>query len=208
MLMERILYETGASQQSTFISGEENFRYKVNPQYKAQRKDKPKPRWLQDVREHLIVGWGARIADGIEADDELGISQCSTEDDTVICTIDKDLLQIPGQHFNFVSGEHRIISPHQGLQNFYFQMIMGDTSDNIFGFDGIARSRVPKFLEPTIALLMECSTEREMHEFVYDLYETHARVDQYKMNADCLYIMKSYGDKWKPPTQSLSSEAI
>lgn len=206
-LIERILYETGSGAQEMYLTGSNNFRYDINPLYKADRKDKPRPKWLQDVREHLVVGWGARVSDGNEADDEMGISQCQGDGNTVIVTNDKDLLMIPGHHFNPVTGEHRVISPHQGMQNFYFQMIMGDTSDNIFGFDGKKRSKVPKFLEPTIALLMDCKDEREMYEFVLNLYdEANPYETQFYMNADCLWIQRKNGDKWQEPTTTSNKD--
>lgn len=208
-LIERIMYETGAGAQECYLTGSNNFRYDINPQYKADRKDKPRPKWLQDVRTHLVVGWGARVSDGNEADDEMGISQCAS-DDSVIVTNDKDLLMIPGQHFNPVTGEHRVISPHQSMQNFYFQMIMGDTSDNIFGFDGKKRSKVPKFLEPTISLLMELSRDTYMYQYVYGLYKDNELEHTFETNAHCLWIQRTHGDKWHAPNENatqLSNQA-
>ena len=201
-LIERIMYETGAGIQESWLTGSNNFRYDINPQYKADRKDKPRPRWLQDVREHLVVGWGARVSDGNEADDEMGISQCQGDGNTVIVTNDKDLLCIPGEHYNPVTNEHRVVSPHQGMQHFYFQMIMGDTSDNIFGFDGKKRSKVPKFLEPTISMLMDQATPEDMDEYVRDLYESNCPdyADPwsfyYNINAQCLWIQRKVNDQW------------
>jgi hypothetical protein len=190
------MYETGAGVQECYLTGSNNFRYDINPAYKADRKDKPRPRWLQDVRTHLVVGWGARVSDGNEADDEMGISQCAGDGNTVICTNDKDLLMIPGHHFDPVKGIHRIISPHEGMQNFYYQMIMGDTSDNIFGFDGKKRSKVPKFLEPTISMLMEQETYEDMDSFVCGLYTDHGTFSSYEINAACLWIQRKVNDQW------------
>jgi len=195
-LIERIMYETGAGVQECYLTGSNNFRYDINPAYKADRKDKPRPRWLQDVRTHLVVGWGARVSDGNEADDEMGISQCAGDGNTVICTNDKDLLMIPGHHFDPVKGVHRIISPHEGMQNFYYQMIMGDTSDNIFGFDGKKRSKVPKFLEPTISILMEQETPKDMDDYVTGLYIEHDQQQYYHINAACLWIHRKVHDNW------------
>ena len=203
-LVERIMYETGSSTLEAWLTGSNNFRYDINPQYKADRKDKPRPRWLQQVREHCVVGHGARVSDGNEADDELGISQCAA-DDSVICTNDKDLLMIPGQHFNPVTGVHQIVSPHQGMQNFYFQMIMGDTSDNIFGFDGKKRSKVPKFLEPIIDMLMGQETPKDMDDYVRMLYIEHDHSHTYQINAHCLWIQRKIGDKWQEPAKNVIS---
>jgi len=202
-LIERIINEVGATGVEVYLSGDRNFRYDINPDYKANRKDKPRPRWLQPTREHMVLGWNARIADNIEADDEMGISQCTTDDDTVICTNDKDLLQIPGEHYNFVIEARHTISPLDGLRNFYIQMIMGDRSDNLFGYDGIARTKVPKFLEPTLAQILDMDNEWDMYHFTKGLYHEHDRDSVYEMNAHCLYIHKKQGDKWHVPNENV-----
>jgi 5'-3' exonuclease len=81
-----------------------NFRYDIYPEYKANRKDMQRPKWLQVVREHLVTDWKATVTDGIEADDAMGIAQCTEHDgDSMICSIDKDMLMIPGHHYNFVN---------------------------------------------------------------------------------------------------------
>ena len=76
MFIERMLYEVKATSHKIYLTGSNNFRYDINPQYKANRKDKPRPQWLEAVREHLVVGWDATVTDGIEADDAMGIEQC------------------------------------------------------------------------------------------------------------------------------------
>lgn len=206
-LIERILYEVNGSPFEIWLTGDNNFRKEINPQYKANRKDLVKPQWLEQVRQHLVVGWDARITNGNEADDELGISQSTGNGDTIICTIDKDLLQVPGEHYNFVTGVRRTISPLDGLRNFYYQLIMGDNSDNILGYDYKARTKVPKFLEPKIQYLMALDNEREMYDFVADMYSDCASwTDDWRermhMNAHCLYIWRKPNDKWHVPNEN------
>jgi len=207
-LIERIMFETGSGSCKVFLTGSGNFRHDINPEYKANRKDKPKPRWLQELREHLVMGWNATISEGNEADDELGIAQCNATENTVICSIDKDLLMIPGNHYNFVKNEHRVVSVLDGKKMLYYQLIMGDSADNIFGFDGKARSKVPKFLEPRIDYLMSLDNEYDMFEYTLNLYgadvDDHALVT-YMMNAHCLYIWQKQNDKWQPPVKPLDS---
>ena len=100
--MQDILYLLKAEQYKVFLSGSGNFRKTLYPEYKANRKDKPKPKHLQLLRTYLTEHWNAVLANGCEADDLLGVHQT---DNTVICSIDKDLLQIPGTHYNWVRGE-------------------------------------------------------------------------------------------------------
>jgi DNA polymerase I len=192
-MMNRILHETNAMQYRCFLSGSDNFRYSIYPDYKANRRDMPRPKWLQQVREHLVSVWGAVVTDGIEADDAMGIAQCAADGDTCIASIDKDMLMIPGHHYNFVKQEASYVTPLEGLRNFYFQLIMGDRADNIFGFDGKARQKVPKFLEPQIAVLEDCQTEQEMFEHVRAMYNDDERLE---MNAKCLWIMRKPDEVW------------
>lgn len=201
-MMRRILHETDAMAYKCFLGGSSNFRYSIYPDYKANRKDMVKPRWLQAVREHLVVVWNATIADGIEADDCLGIEQIAAnatgEYNTVIASIDKDLLMVPGHHYNFVKQEARFVTPLEGKRQLYFQLIMGDRSDNVPGFDSKMRLKVPKFLEPQVAFLEECTTELEMYEHVLGMYNDDK--DTMHRNAKVLYIWHKPEDEWLPPT--------
>ncbi len=195
--MQRILYAASATEYKVFLSGNDNFRYAINPEYKANRKDVPRPEWLQPVREYLVVNHKAIICDGVEADDELGIHQDKENNTTIIASIDKDLLMIPGLHYNFVKDEHSTVTKLEGLRHFYIQLILGDKADNIFGYDGKARSVIPIFLQPAIDYILACEYEQDMYEYVADMYDD---MDRLIMNAHCLYIRQKTDDKWKVPT--------
>ncbi len=199
--MQRILHATGAETYKVFIGGNDNFRYTINPEYKAHRKDMPRPEWLQPVREYLVTVHGASICDNIEADDALGINQDKTESHTtVIVSVDKDLLMIPGKHYNFVRHEHSTVTPLMGKRWFYRQLIMGDGADNIFGYDGKARDKVPKFLQPDIDMLYTYTDEEYMYEHVLCMYESAGRtMTDMHTNAHCLYIWHKENDKWDYP---------
>jgi hypothetical protein len=203
-IIERIIAETGATSWQLFLTGSNNFRYKVNPEYKANRKDVRRPKWLPQLREHLVVKWNACVSDGIEADDAMGIEQDKETNTTCIATIDKDLLMIPGLHFNFVKGVHKEVTKLEGKQFLYFQLLMGDGADNIFGFDGKARPKVPKFLVPIVEELYTITEEKDMYDFICDKYSDAACwSDDWRsvvhMNAHCLYIWHKENDKWEVP---------
>ena len=195
-LMRRILQETQSDTYKAFLTGSDNYRYQYNPEYKANRKDTPRPAHLQAVREYLCTEWGASVEDGQEADDALGIYQMANKD-TIICSIDKDLLMIPGEHYDFVKGIRRDQYTIPAIRHFYYQLIMGDRTDNIFGFDGKARQSVPKFLEPVLAELSSYDDEHDMFAFVRNLYNDDARL---LMNGICLWIRRNEDEIWKFPT--------
>ena len=201
-LMNRILHETGSSDYIVYISGSDNYRYSFYPEYKANRKDVPKPEWLQQCREHLVTQWNAVITDGIEADDAMGITSykyCEAQEKNVICTIDKDLLMIPGYHYNFVTGVSQWVSPKQGLSTFCKQLITGDKTDNIFGYDGKARPIVPKFLIPVMEQIDEAPTLHDKLTIVREMYNDDARL---LMNARCLWIQTKEDEIWDFPDES------
>lgn len=202
-LMRRILHQTAAPDYVAYLSGQDNFRYKVNPEYKANRKNAVDPIWRESCKLWLVEQWKAKIVNGCEADDALGIDHTRLNETSVICTIDKDLLQVPGYHYNFVKEQNILISPREGLFNFYWQLIMGDRTDNIFGFDGKARASVPKFLEPLYEELYSSETEQEMFDLVRAKYNDDERL---LMNGACLYIQRYEGEDWREKGRSLMVE--
>ena len=116
-LVDQILVNTEATEYRLFLTGKDNFRYTIYPEYKAHR-PKEKPFWLEPIRQYLIATFNAEIIDGQEADDALGIAQT---DDTVICSIDKDLLMIPCRHYNFVKDEWYVQTEYDAVKHFYKQ---------------------------------------------------------------------------------------
>lgn len=201
-MMRRILHDTNALEYKAFLTGDNNFRYTIYPEYKANRKGKPKPKHLADVQEYLITQWNAKVTDGNEADDELGIEQtCANNSETsqsVICSIDKDLLQIPGKHYNFVKQEFLTISPMEGLRRFYGQLITGDGSDNIPGYDGKIRHSIPKFMDQLLLGLEDFSSPWDLYSYVLSHYGSSA-LSTLHINAKCLYIQRKENDYWEPP---------
>lgn len=183
-LMHRILYETGATSYRIFLSGGENFRHHIYPQYKANRASLPRPEYLQPIREHLVKAWNAEVVVNIEADDAMGIYQTQ---DTIICSIDKDMLQVPGRHYNFVKNEFYDINDVDGRRHFWLQMIMGDRADNVPGYDGLMRQKVPKFLMPKITSLEEATTDEEMEAIVKEMYIDET---QFEINKKLFFILR------------------
>jgi 5'-3' exonuclease len=191
-LLDQILEKTKATEYRAFLSGPSNFRKTIYPEYKANR-TQPKPKWLVALREYSLERLGAELApEQLEADDALGINQTSN---TIICSLDKDLLQIPGKHFQWaISGPNwekpdtfYEIDELAGLKAFYKQCLKGDVSDNIKGVEGIGDKKAEK-------LLAECTTEQEMFDKVRD---TYGNDEEFLMNARCLYILRHFEDDFK-----------
>jgi len=222
-LLNSILQETRATDKVLYLSGGENFRKKVVPTYKANRIDQEKPHYLEALREYLVVEWGAKVTDGIEADDALGIHQSEApESTTVICSLDKDLKQVPGYHYTWeMNGTGStgkawkreaaltFVKPQEAMFNFYWQMVMGDRADNVPGFDGKMRAAVPKFLEGHYELMQTLETEQEMFDYVFALYDNSGvSTTQMLHNGFCLHVQRYEGDNWLLKGKQLLERSI
>ena len=205
-MLARILEDINADDWRIYLSGDNNFRYQIFPDYKANRRDQTKPQFLEGVREHLVVDWNARICDGYEADDALGMeAYAASTDKVVLCSIDKDLLQLRGTHYNFVRREVKEVDDFSGSVSFYTQLLCGDPTDNIRGCPGIGKVKAEKAFR-------DCTTERDLYERSVELYkqayDPKLKFDenewekQLEMNAQLLYIWRTDGDKWIAPTET------
>ena len=193
-LLSRILEELDATNWHIYLSGDNNFRYNIDPNYKANRRDQPRPRFLEAVRRYLVLTHGARLCDGYEADDALGMHATQfPELGLIICSIDKDLLQLEGKHYNFVRRELVTVSRLGGLRTFYEQLLVGDASDNISGCPGIGKAKAPKLLEG-------CDDEECLVQCCWGAFErAGATESEFIRDARLLYILRSESDSWHPP---------
>ncbi len=138
-----ILKDTKADSYRLFLTGRDNFRVKVDSEYKANRKGTAKPVHYQAIRDYMVKHFKAEIIDGMEADDALSLNQTK---DTAIATIDKDLLMVAGKHYNYNKKEWKTVTPEEGIRWFYMQMLMGDSVDNIKGIKGIGIKKAEKII--------------------------------------------------------------
>lgn len=125
-------------------------RRQISPIYKANRKPN---KWVNAIRKYLIEMDFAITHPEFEADDlifdralELGEQNC------IILTMDKDLKQIPGIHFNYyrpkvvnengekISGDCvglSVVTKEEAEYTFWLSMLTGDHGDNIKGIKGL-----------------------------------------------------------------------
>ena len=184
--LDEILYDIFAKvpsdYQLLFLSDSKNcFRLKVDPTYKANRKQ-DKPEHFEALKEHLIGVWCAEVADGMEADDALSLNNVNTDTHTtVLISIDKDLLQVPGNHYNPMKDLHFEVSPIAALYNFYTQLLVGDSTDNVKGVPGIGKVRAEK-------LLKDCVTEGELLNIARKSYANDVEM---RKNASLLWLLSN-----------------
>ena len=201
-LVARILLETKADDYTMYLGGSTNYRYSIYPDYKGNRKE-DKPTHYHALRRYLLDTYKCITTEDIETDDALCIEQYEHGDESVICSIDKDLLQVPGHHYNFVKSESSYISAVEGNRNFYKQLIAGDGADNIPSYDGKVRNAIPKFIQELLNPLDSLETSLDMYEHCLELYSRGwcPSSKQFIMhrNAQLLYLLRTHNDTWLPP---------
>jgi hypothetical protein len=124
------------SQITIILSGPGNYREKLATifPYKGNRDPAHKPVWYQSIRNYLTSQWGAAVVHGREADDECSILAHASEPGSyIIATIDKDLDQIPGHHFNYMKSVFHAQSEQSAYNFFVRQALSGDATDGIPG---------------------------------------------------------------------------
>lgn len=151
LILEKIAGHTGATDLDVYLSGDGNFRKDIATyrKYKGNRDKSKRPQWYHAIREYMTKYWGATTITGEEADDVLGIEQVKAlgnDECTIICSTDKDLLQIPGLHYNLTKEEVIEQHPSDAEYIFYSQIITGDSTDNITGCPGLGKKAVEKWL--------------------------------------------------------------
>lgn len=171
-----------------FLTGKNNFRTEkaVTAPYKGNRKSE-KPQHYGLLRDYLQYSWSAYLTDGIEADDMLAIRATELGDDSVIVTLDKDLDQVVGWHYNFAKKDKYYITEDVGLLNFYKQFLVGDRIDNIIGAPGIGDKKSQK--------LLEGKSQREMWGTVVE----HLGEERAIENGHLLYMLRHPTDSFAPP---------
>lgn len=131
-----------------------NFRKAIakSRPYKGNRPERPEwyLKWAPIVEKYLEEAWGfIHAPEGYEADDLVAtlmfeLAQGGAK--PTCCGNDKDLLQIPGEHFNVVKKTRRDLDAYQASYQLWTQCLMGDATDGILGIPGMGAAGAEKVL--------------------------------------------------------------
>ena len=189
--VETMLWEDlDAETYQGYLTGSGNFRNEIatTAPYKGNR-TAPKPKHLQLIRDYLVSAWDFQVSEGQEADDSIAIAHVENNYKSIIASIDKDFLQLRGNHWNFVKKEMTFVSEEEAIKNFYRQVLTGDRVDNIIGLKGIGPVKADK-------ILRECESAAEMYSACVQAYGSTERVIE---NCRLLHLRRTEGELWKPP---------
>lgn len=141
--IERMQDNLFADRAIVCLSSIHSFRRDLDTGYKSNRNEKARPTLLPNFADYLRRK-GAVTYDRLEADDVMGILATNPKDtgEYVICTIDKDLKQIPGWYYNpYPPGKLKPVSMAISMEEaddfFFYQTLVGDVIDGYKGCHGI-----------------------------------------------------------------------
>ncbi len=191
-----LMEETEADGMIVALTDRKNFRKELNTDYKANRKSQRKPLCLNAARQHLLDTYDCKILPTLEADDVISML---ADDDTIVVSPDKDLLQVPGYHF--VDGDLVKREPEECERWFFMQTLMGDSSDNYKGCPGVGPVKAERLLkdetDPKV-LWGEVITAFEKAGLSEDDAIENARL-AYLLKAQDYNLETSTVNLWQPP---------
>jgi len=187
-----IMSELEGSTGKIAIKGSDNFRKEIYPEYKGHRKKElteQEKEFFAYSYDYLQNGWGAIAANGMEADDLLAI--WNTERPGIIVSIDKDLLQVPGLHFNTRNKEYTNVTEDEGSLLLHTQVLMGDSVDNITGLKGIGKVKAAKVMEG-VPVSQHLSAVKSFWQKTFG----RGWEDDLQLNMDLIYLKRSMDDRY------------
>lgn len=176
-----------------FLTGKTNFRNDIAKRTPYKERAGKKPFHYHNIKAYIKGKYDYRITEGLEADDLLAIEQTNREEQTIICTRDKDLRQVPGMHYGWELGNQAQFGPEmveilggiklsgdrkkiQGTGSLFFfsQCLTGDTVDSIPGLPGCGAVKAYETLE-------SAKTEEEAFRSVLSAYQASYGDEQGKV---------------------------
>ena len=189
------LEDITAIDEIVFCNGSKNnFRNRISPAYKANRTSK-RPEILGALHNLVKFTYDSVWGDGVETDDVVATLWAEEVakngvDSVIIMSIDKDYKQFPCwfYDYNYKKRELIKISEVEAINNFYSQMIVGDTADNIKVCKGYGKAYALKLFKDSKSEFSLISQTYRLYKQVYG-EEARAMFEQskslLKLKTDC-----------------------
>ena len=195
--------KSGVKDVVMYLSSHSNFRKDLSSEYKAKRVGSRKPVCYKPARKYIKETYKTKKSKWLEADDLLGIDSTSNIKGTCIVSSDKDLLTIPGNHWDFESETIYTLSKKSAEKNFYRQVLSGDQVDGYPGCVGVGAITANKILEEADKngdsrwkAVLKTYTEKGFGEEFAILQARMAYILQKKQ----FNGVDKYPSLWEPPT--------
>ena len=142
------------------------------------------------MHEYVIKQYDSIIGYGVETDDMVArywyqISQDIGRNEVMIVSIDKDYKQFPCLMYNYHYKHQTIldITEDEAMFNFYEQMIVGDTADNVNYFKGKGKKFAEKYFK-------NCTTKYQYTRKLYELFKQQYKGKARQNYVECYHLLK------------------
>ena len=208
--ISEVIQNSGATHYIGFFGSKKdgvrpNFRYNIDPNYKLNRPETPEwvKRWRPVLFEAMEDKWGFIGVDGMEADDAVSIAANYYKDqydEIIVAACDKDLQQIPNiTYYNYQKHEKYLINKFDAAMNLGVQVLMGDSTDNVKGLDGIG-------LQKAVKLLSECTTIPQIKWTVARMYAQQE--EKLRTKAEIQVLKEAREELTEDETKGLTDKQI
>lgn len=219
-LLARFYSDSDAVRYHYFLSGSSNYRNSVAKQakYKGNRLPESRPFHYASIRQYLEEKLSPHISSGNEADDEISIAAekfRTQHRSTCVVSIDKDLDQIEGWHYNPDKKVFYQQDRDSALCYFYQQALSGDSTDNIPGCFRIGTERATSLMTSWTEDYesIGISEQQALWRNVVGIYiastgkagcpYTESKAESVAIEtARLVYIQKADGELWNPPGEA------
>lgn len=174
----------------TFSGSKGNFRKLITKNYKANRKKQELPPLLHPMHNYVKQQYDSIFGFGVETDDMVArywhkLTEQFGRNEVMIVSIDKDYKQFPALIYNYHYKHKEIldISEDEALYNFYEQMIMGDTADNVNYFKGKGKRFAEKYF-------IDCQTKYQYTRKLYELFKKEYKSKARQKYVECYSLLK------------------
>ncbi len=166
-MVKNIVDKSGSKTYTVILSGSGNFRVDVATiqPYKGNRVS-AKPWHYLAIREYITTVLNSITVDFEEADDYLSYRMVSHNE--MCATIDKDLRNTSGWHYNWNHDIVDYVDERTADQNFWKQMLSGDATDNIAGLYKLTGTKCSAGMKAEVE---SCLTYKEMRKCVIETYQ-------------------------------------
>jgi 5'-3' exonuclease len=173
-----------------FNNSKGNFRKHLSADYKANRKNANIPPLLGQLHDYVTKEYDSKSYPGVETDDVVAkawFDACKEvgRDGVMIVSIDKDYKQFPCLMYNYHIKHQCVhdITEEEAMYNFYEQMIVGDTADNVNYCKGYGK----KFAEKH---LVDCVNKYQYTKKVYELFKKIHKSKAHFKYIQCYNLLK------------------
>jgi 5'-3' exonuclease len=173
-----------------FSGSKGNFRKQISKTYKANRENKPKPEFLNEMHQYVKDNYDSQFGNGFETDDLVAtywkkMVDTFGRDEVIIVSIDKDYKQLPCiiYDYHYKKQCYYDITESDARYNFWEQMIAGDSSDNVNYCKGYGVAYCKKAFK-------DCQSNYSFIRRVFSLYKEIYKGKAREKFLECYQLLK------------------